>query len=69
MVRPKGWGFEGRWDISNSTLLAKYTNAIFWNYTNNIALGHQSSWKILQLNADELVFDTNDVAGVWKRKN
>jgi hypothetical protein len=69
MLRPKGWRFDGQWGISNGALVTKWTNASFWNYTNDYAPGDEKTWKIQHLNADELVFDTNGVAGVWKRKN
>jgi hypothetical protein len=69
MSRPKGWRFEGEWSITNGALVSEVTNTSYWNYTNDIAPGHESSWKILRLDDHELVFYTNAEAGIWTRKN
>src|SRR5262245_6286525 len=64
MLQPKGWRFGGEWGISNGALVTKWTNANFWNYTNDFALGSEKIYKIAQLNAEELVFETNDLVGI-----
>ncbi len=68
-VRPKGWRFDGQWDIANGALVTKWTNVSFWNFTNDYAPGTEKSWPILRLDAQELVFETNSVIGTWRRKN
>jgi hypothetical protein len=67
-VRPKGWRFDGEWKIVNGSIVQKLKHATYWNYTNDVVLDQEASYKISHVDDHELQ-TTNDPEIKWTRTN
>lgn len=67
-LRPKGWRFDGEWKIVNGALVGKVKRANYWNYTNDVVPGRETSAKISHLDDRELRF-ADDPETKWTRKD
>ena len=68
VLRPRGWGFEGEWQITNGVCVSKTTKTSFWNYTNTVLPGQTESYRILHLDEQELVLGDDGQTNKWRRK-
>ena len=68
MLGPRGWNYEGEWQITNGDCVTKITKTSFWNYTNAVVVGQVDSMKIFRLDGQELVVGDNAQTNIWTRK-